>query len=122
MTLGPSPVTRVSGCIATATGNREETDSSKSLFPPLQAAAEWTRGDLNPRPRRCKRRALPAELRAPHTDIGMQDTTWHHAAVYFISTCECILYVDTVTIVRFIETTAYTIPLDVLRGFWIIRR
>lgn len=115
MTLGPSPVTRVSGCIATATGNGQK-DSE------LQAAAEWTRGDLNPRPRRCKRRALPAELRAPHTDIGMQDTTWHHAAVYFISTCECILYVDTVTIVRFIETTAYTIPLDVLRGFWIIRR
>lgn len=25
---------------------------------------QWTRGDLNPRPRRCKRRALPAELRA----------------------------------------------------------
>ena len=25
---------------------------------------QWTRGDLNPRPRRCKRRALPTELRA----------------------------------------------------------
>ena len=35
----------------------------------VYAAAEWTRGDLNPRPRRCKRRALPAELRAPHTAI-----------------------------------------------------
>lgn len=92
MTLGPSPVTRVSGCIATATGNKM-----------LQAAAEWTRGDLNPRPRRCKRRALPAELRAPHT-------------IYFtavlVSTCECILYVDTVAIVRFIEMTAYEIPLS----------
>ena len=92
MTLGPSPVTRVSGCSATAAGNKM-----------LQAAAEWTRGDLNPRPRRCKRRALPAELRAPHT-------------IYFYccltSTCECILYVDTVAIVRFIEMTACEIPLS----------
>lgn len=33
------------------------------------------------------------------------------------STCECILSVDTVAIVRFIETTACAIPFDVYRRF-----
>ena len=40
----------------------------------------------------------------------------------FSTTCECILSVDTVAIVRFIETTACAIPLDILQVFWIIRR
>lgn len=62
----------------------------------LYAAAEWTRGDLNPRPRRCKRRALPAELRAPHTTTKFYRCCW----------CEqCLLFVGIVAIVRFIEMT-----------------
>ena len=38
------------------------------------------------------------------------------------NTCECILSVDIVVIVRFIETTACAIPSDILQVFWIIRR
>ena len=35
-----------------------------SVARPGASKNQWTRGDLNPRPRRCKRRALPTELRA----------------------------------------------------------
>ena len=75
-TICPSLQIYISRCIKNT--RRNEPQVIHIYHHKKNTSVDWTRGDLNPRPRRCKRRALPAELRA-RADMQRDRKTSHRS-------------------------------------------